>query len=157
MSEPMDWSDPSVVPDDTTLQQMDELGQHLAALMRVKEEAQAVLDDASGKVEEQKKKLLAYLKHFNREKFEIPGVGTFYVRQQFSVKTPKSPEDRDAFFNYLKAKGAFDDMITVNHATLNAYYNAELDAAQQTGIENFKIPGLGDPTLYETINMRKAK
>lgn len=155
MSE-MNW-DQEVIPDNTSIAEMDQIGADLAALMKVKDEAMAVVDEATKKVEAQKKKLLAYLKHFNREKFEVPGLGTFYIRSQFSVKTPKSPEAREAFFNYLKQKGAFDDMITVNHQTLNAYYNAELDAAQQAGVENFKIPGLDDPSLYETITMRKAK
>lgn len=156
MTEAMNWDD-EVIPDDTSIAEMDQIGQDLAALEAVKDEAKKVLEDATKKVEAQKKKLLAYLKHFNREKFEVPGVGTFYIRSQFSVKTPKSPESREAFFSYLKNKGAFDDLITVNHATLNAFYNAELEAARESGVEDFKIPGLDDPTLYETVNMRKAK
>jgi hypothetical protein len=82
-------------------------------------------------------------------------VGTVGISHRSSVKTPKSPEERKAFFDYLKQKGIFDSMISVNSMTLNAWYKRELDSAIEQGLADFEVPGLTGLTLTETITFRR--
>jgi hypothetical protein len=46
-------------------------------------------------------------------------------------------------------------MISVNSQTLNSFAKKELEAAKETGDIDFKIPGLGEPTLTEMIALRR--
>lgn len=75
---------------------------------------------------------------------------------RLSVKTPKSPEDRAAFFEYLKGKGLFDTMISVNSATLNAFYKTEFELAKERGQDDFRIPGLNEEVAVEILSFRKS-
>jgi hypothetical protein len=88
-----------------------------------------------------------------KEKYVVQGFGTLYFSNRMSVTMPKNPEDREAFFNYLKEKGAFDGLITVNSMTLNSFYKQEAEIANSP---DFKIPGIGTPTLIKTLNMRRG-
>lgn len=80
---------------------------------------------------------------------------TVSVQQKTSVKVPKSPEQREAFFGYLKEAGAFDDLITVNSQTLNSWYNAEKETHDKENPEPFAVPGLDDVSEYTTLSIRK--
>ena len=61
------------------------------------------------------------------------------------------PDDiaREKFFNYLKGKGVFEQMITINSRTLNAFAKVELETANEEGVLDFQIPGLtkSDPVF----------
>lgn len=82
--------------------------------------------------------------------------GTVIMNARFTVKTPKEKEDKEAFFEYLKSKGMYDDMVSVNSQTLNSWYKEEMEAAKREGNFGFKIPGIGDPTAFEYISFRKS-
>ena len=86
--------------------------------------------------------LMPLLKDAGLTKIEIDGCGKVVVDNKISVKVPKEPADREAFFNYLKAEKMFEPMITVNSATLNSYYNSKIKEAKEEGKTDFKIPGL---------------
>lgn len=72
-----------------------------------------------------------------------------------SVSLPKEPEAREAFFNYLKDKNIFEELITVNHATLNAFFKAEFENAVAEQNIDFKIPGLEEPKIFEYLSYKK--
>lgn len=82
-------------------------------------------------------------------------VGTISIGYRSSVKTPKLPADREAFFNYLKERGLFDNMITVNSQTLNAFYKKELEAATDRGDPDYAIPGIGEVTIDQILSFRR--
>lgn len=86
--------------------------------------------------------LLPLLKDAGLTKVEIDGCGKIIVDNKISVKVPKDPEKKDAFFRYLREKGIFDSVATVHSATLNSFYNAEIAAAREEGKTDFQIPGL---------------
>ena len=79
---------------------------------------------------------------------------TALVQEKKSVRVPKEPEARDAFFDYLKAIGAFDDMITVNSRSLNAWYKEQ--EANSEALE-FRVPGIEPPTVYTEVSLRKRR
>lgn len=76
------------------------------------------------------------------------------MKEKTSVKVPKSPEDKAAFFGYLREQGVFDDLATVNSATLNSWYRAELEVRRASG-KSEEVPGLGSVTSYYDLSVRK--
>lgn len=66
----------------------------------------------------------------------------FLVTHRTSVKTPKTPEEREQFFSYLREHGVFEDLISVNSNTLNSYVKSEEALATERGEIDFRIPGL---------------
>lgn len=83
--------------------------------------------------------------------------GTLFMTARFSVKNPATPEDREAFYGYLKQKQIFEDMVSVNSQRLNAWYKEEMEAAKTAGDFGFKVPGIGEPTAYEYITLKGMK
>lgn len=75
--------------------------------------------------------------------------------QRPTVTVPKEPQAREAFFEYLKKKEIFDQMVTVNHQTLNSFYKAEYENAVERGDHAFQIPGVGEPKVQEYLTFRK--
>lgn len=103
-----------------------------------------------------KEQMVLFLKELGREKYATP-LGTVSIKERWSVTTPKSPEDRAAFFNYLKEKGLYEELVSVNSQTLNAFFRSEWDAAIEKGeAMTFKIPGLDNPKLFQDLSIRKA-
>lgn len=144
------------VADSITLSGLDQLCVELSALKgkidELKNEKTA-LEQSYSELSEQ---IIAHLTAHKKDKYDTP-VGSFGISRRFTYKTPKTPEEREAFFGYLKSQGTFDDLITVNSQTLNAYAKRELETAQEEGRSDFEIPGLGEPTLFERITIRKNK
>jgi len=92
----------------------------------------------------------------NKEMGSIDVAGhKFIVNNKFSVKIPQTIEDKKAFFDFLESRGEFMEYATVNSNTLNSYYKNLLDEAVQNGADDFKVPGIGEPTTYQTISVRK--
>lgn len=79
----------------------------------------------------------------------------FYIEEKYSVKTPKTLEEKKALFDYLKQQGMYDEMVSVNSQTLNSYYKAMSDQAEGQGILDFQMPGIEPPTSYKQLKMRR--
>lgn len=80
----------------------------------------------------------------------------FYVQENESVKTPKTLEEKQAFFEYLRGLGLFDEMVSVNSMTLNSFYKTMSEEALSKGILEFRMPGIAAPTSYKQLKMRKV-
>lgn len=81
-------------------------------------------------------------------------LGKIILTTRFSVTVPKGDE-KERFFTYLKDRGIFEDMATVNSQTLNAWYRSEMDQAKENGDFDFQIPGIKEPMAYEQLQLRK--
>lgn len=69
------------------------------------------------------------------------------------VLNPATDEQKEAFNQYLKDKGIFDEMVSVHHQRLNSFYKSELEQAIEEGRE-LSIPGL-EPK--QRIEIRKGR
>lgn len=58
---------------------------------------------------------------------------------QARAKVPKTPEEKEAFFGWLKEKGFYDTYITVNSNSINSLVKTEYELANDP---EFSIPGL---------------
>lgn len=95
---------------------------------------------------------------------EASGIGslkahgwTFYKKDETSVKTPKTIEEKQELFEFLRERGIFDEMVSVNSKTLNTLYKNLSEEAADQGILEFVMPGVGAPTTYTTLEMRRSK
>jgi hypothetical protein len=120
------------------------------------EKKKAELSKEQETLTELESKILNTLEANKLDNFRTPR-GLVSVTHRFSVKTPKTPEARQEFFNYLRERGLFEDMITVNSQTLNSFFRAEQEAALDRGDVDFKMPGIEEASMVKTLSMRKGK
>lgn len=149
----MDWTEEKTISN-TTIQTLDRLCEKFADL---KGRADALEDQAKSfrdMANEISAEIMALLTESKKTSWQTP-IGNFILSNRFTVPTPKDPEQKQAFFSYLKQKGIFEDLVSVHSQTLNAWYRQELDAALDKGDVNFKVPGLEDPKYVQTLSIRK--
>lgn len=105
------------------------------------------------KYEETEAAIMAALKAAGKTKYHVDGVGTVSIVQKASVLTPKTIEDKEKLFQYLRSKGkeVLYSLATVNSQTLNAWYQRELDDAAAKGILGFSVPGVGESVMRESM------
>lgn len=79
----------------------------------------------------------------------------FYKQTSTSVTTPKTAEEKEALFKFLADKGIFLEIASVNSQTLNSLYKSLAAEAADEGNYDFKIPGVGEPTSYTSLKLRR--
>jgi hypothetical protein len=83
-------------------------------------------------------------------------VGTITLKEKWSIKVPKTPEEKKLLFGYLTDNELFDTYATVPSVSINALFMDLWEQAKQEGRgAEFKIPGIEQPTMYEKLGVRK--
>lgn len=82
--------------------------------------------------------------------------GTIYLSFIDQVSMPKDPIQKEAFYNYLREKGLYDEMISVNSQKLNGFYRKEAEAAKDAGDILFSMPGIEQIHTVTRIGFRKS-
>lgn len=100
-------------------------------------------------------KILSAFEEAGCEKQIVKGVGTVYLKDYVSYKTPKTMEQKQELKGYM-GKDKWEAMTSINSRTLNSWANAEFEKAVEEGNHNFKIPGLEDPTMTRKVMTRKG-
>lgn len=126
----------------------------LYELSQKKEEAKEQLRQVSSSYDKLEAELLGMMEANELDRFDIPECMVLRGSRT-SWKTPKTPGERESFFSYLKQQGVYENMITVNSQTLNAWAKEEEAAAVSRGDLAFEIPGLGQPTTTPTLTLRR--
>ena len=111
-------------------------------------------------LEEEKKKVLELFEKSGKSKYFVEGLGTAYRISKYQVTTPKTIEDKQKFFDYLKnnyGENFLMDKLGVHSATLNKVYNDALEAAKEEGkdVSLFNIPGIQEPQARISLGFRK--
>lgn len=114
----------------------------------------AQMSEKSAELDGFQQKILQFLTEFDKTSYRA-GAGMVVKQTKFSVSMPKDPDAKARFFRYIKERNLFEDLVTVHHQTLNSFYNAELEAAKETGDIDFGIPGIDEPKTYEIVAFRK--
>lgn len=153
MSNLNEWLDTPAEATPTTLEAMDNLVQDLHKKRAEYEELKAKSAEAYKILQEAEQKILGALKHNGKTKYELEGIGTVYISHKETWAVPKDIESKRRLFSYIQTKygaDALDNMVSVNHMTLNAWANQETKSG-----EIMEIPGLAAPTAQETLNFRR--
>ena len=115
-------------------------------------EAKAIAEELDMK----KKQVFAFMEENEKEKHHVAGHGLIFMEDRFTVPTPKSLDQKKEFFAYLQKRGIFFEMASVNSQTLNSFYKTELESELAKGNADFKLPGIGEPSMQRSLKMRKG-
>lgn len=140
-----------------TIADMESLVKSLADKRLEVEELKKPYSAANEELEAIEQKIVHTLKELGKDNYKSE-FGTITRVNQWRFNLPKTPEDKAAYFEFLKQKGIFDAMATVNANTHNSFCKEEWEAAKQgdpTEALNFSIPGIEAAKVYETLSFRK--
>lgn len=150
----MDWFEEKEM-DNVTLEEFERLCDEVFELRGVIDEKEADVKAHRQKLEVLQSKVLSYMEKFDKKK-HTGRLGTLSLRIESYPAMPKDPGKKQAFFDYLKEKDVFDEMITVNSQRLRGFFKSEKEAAGGDENPDFSIPGL-EPFERKSITMRKSK
>jgi len=137
-----------------TLQELDQLIEQMYDEQLAVEAVKTRLDEVEAVFNNTKNRVLSIFQEFNKPSYRT-GRGMVVRQKRFTVAHPKDPEQKAKFYQFLKDKGIFEDMVTVHSQTLNSYYKAEMEAAIEAGATDFEMPGVGEPKMVEILVLRR--
>lgn len=65
--------------------------------------------------------------------------------------------DKEALANHLKKQNLFDDYYSFNSQRMNSYYKERLEAAIESGADDFDIDGMEMTSNRQTITVKEKK
>ena len=153
------WSAPT--PQALSVEELDTL----VTLTNAKKEQYASAKAISNKLNEEyealEAKVLEAFVASGKKKYHVAGLGLFYTITRLTVKTPKTLEQKLAFFDYIrKTKGEtfLLDKQSINHQSLQKIYKDDFEAASEAGTgAEFIIPGLEAPTADVSLGFSKER
>ena len=135
---------------------LDELQQNVFNKRAQYEEASDKAKEIKKELEQLQDNLIGELEALDRVSHKT-STGTVSYRYDETFRVPKGEESRQLFFGYLRDKGIFDDMITVNSKTLNSYAKEEAEVEEKNGNYDFQIPGLEKSPPRLIVSLRRNK
>ena len=100
-------------------------------------------------LKEKQIRIQAIMEQLGKEKYKSDH-GTVSLTTSLSVATPKTPEQKTAFFAWLEQQELFDEYATVDSKKLNSLFNSLAN-----GDPEFRVPGIEKPKLYSTLKLLK--
>jgi hypothetical protein len=153
---PSDWGNPKEQTfSEMSLKETEEMCRQMFSIKEDIQKHEQYVNEKKTRLRELQEKLMYVLTQHGKKNYDS-NFGKVTVVRKLSVKCPKEPESRKAFFDYLKEKGIFEDLVTVHANTLNAFYKTEWENADPEQAVSFQMPGIGAPTYYEILQMRKG-
>jgi hypothetical protein len=142
---------------DVSVSELQEMIKVLFEKRKTVEDQEKITKELNAEVDALKQKVLGILEAHNLDNFNASGVGSVYRTAKMQVSYPKDPEQAAKFRQYLIDNG-MESMLTLNHQTLNAFYKSKVSEAESQGLPIADVlPGVGEPSVYVTIGMRKGK
>lgn len=102
-------------------------------------------------------KIIFIMQQLNKTSYQV-GDRKLGISQRATVQTPKTKEEKEAFFNWCREKGeeVYWQYASVNSQSLNALYKAERDAAADAKDLSWQgLPGVGKESIAYTLSIRK--
>jgi uncharacterized coiled-coil protein SlyX len=146
------WFDEEVQTDIST-QKLDQLIADYANQRKIVDNVSDELKKQEEKLHKMDAKLIEYLESLGRSSYDSP-YGKITRETRFSVKLPQG-EDKVKFFEYLKEKKVFEDMVHMNSRTLQTFYRAEMEAHKS--VPGWKVPGCGEPSGQVIVKFKKGE
>jgi len=153
-----EWTDEvqNVAP--VTVEALDALVEQYSREREDYEAAKKISGEKYAVYQETEVRLMNTLKALGKKSYKVDAIGNIILVTKNVVTTPKTLENKRELFGWInKLYGAdvLDTMVSVNHQTLNSFYNQEAEKSVHDPL--FHIPGLEMPTLTESVSFRRAK
>jgi len=153
----MDWYGDTGQESQVTLGDLEAVCRECYEIKSKIEELKDQESELNDELKKKQEKIILILENHKKDNYES-AYGKVIVVERSSVRIPSSPEEKEAFFNYLKERGLFESMVNINSQTLNAFYKKEEEIALTVHKNiDFKIPGISAPKYTKTLTMNKAK
>ena len=113
-------------------------------------------DAAYREVKEQEAVVIQMLADCGKKKY-ISDAGKATLVEELTVTTPKTPEEKRAFFNWLlehQGQDVHDHYLSVNSRSLNTLFKTLSEEYAQRG-EVLEIDGLQPPASFTKLQFRK--
>lgn len=146
---------PETTPDKWTTLELENLIEEAFKAKELADRYQEQSDSHRGRQREIEKSIQSYLEFYGKDKY-VAANGTVDVRTKLSFRTPKTEEQKRAYFDALKSRYGEDiywQQMTVNSVSLNSFLKAEWENALQEGKE-FNMPGIESPTEFKTVHLK---
>lgn len=165
MNEQEMWAEEAAKGNSITVEELDELCRAYKKSRDEYDAAKEVSDAAYAERERLQGKVVEAMELAGKSKYVVEGVGTLYFNDKMSVRVPKDIESKKTLFKFLLDKygpTVYWDKVSIHSATLNSFYNQELEAfneASKAGNINgdFNFPGVEAPTAMRSLGLRKEK
>jgi hypothetical protein len=145
-------------PEDISVADLDQAVKALRMSKDQYAQTKKISDEAYGVVKDCESRLLTLMERAGKDKYICEGVGLVNITTGLSVKTPKTPEEKQAFFEWIRknvGEDAYHAYMSVNSQTLNSFYNRTNQEYADEG-KILEIDGLEQPTEYKKLSLRKA-
>lgn len=143
-------------PTSPSVKEMNELADKIAQLRDDESAASDVKKKITANLEAAENRMVELLLENNLTSYRAPS-GLAGLSFRTSVKTPKTPEQRKAFFDFLKSIGRYDELVSVNSQSLNSFYKEQLELAKEKGQDDIEIPGLTEVTINPNLSFRRSR
>lgn len=137
---------------------IEEFEREIDRLFEMKEEVAALEKQQSfinTQIEELQERVIATLEAHGKTK-HVGRKGSISLSIDSYPSFPKEPQKREEFFEYLKKRNVYEDLVTVNAQTLRRFFKDEKEAHGGDENPDFKIPGL-EPFERKKLSMRRGK
>lgn len=141
------------------IKELQELVVNLKALRDEYDTKKRDLEDLGAQCDSLESKLMTHLQENDMKSFKVDGVASISISERMTVQTPKTNDDKAAFFKWLGTTKGDDVMInymTVNSNSLNSLIKAEYESLTDEQKLLFQVPGLQPAALSYKLSVRKA-
>lgn len=147
-----------MIKKELTVKEVDDTIKRIVELRADKKVIKEAMDAVDTELDVQESKLIKMLEEAGKTAYIAEGFGKVKISYIMTVQTPKSTEDKLAFFTWLeqnKGKDIADAYITVNSQALNSLYN-ELSEEFASRGEVLQIDGISEPLTRTKLSITKA-
>lgn len=140
-----------------TLKEMDDMVAELRRRRTLYDEANATKKVLHENYKDQEAMVIEALAQSGKDTYIAEGVGRVTKVEKMAVRVPSTPEQKVAFFNWLKENMGEDvatQYTSVNSQALNSLYNQLLEEFALKG-EVLDIAGLDIPITRTELSFRK--
>lgn len=137
-----------------SVQDLDEFTKKWDALKERKTALNKDLSEVNAEITKMEAQAVVMLDELERSNYKGPG-GAIEIRSRHSVQVPKTDQDKQALFDFLKQEGIFEKYVTVNSRSLQTLYNDYRQRAEEDGELTFSMPGVGEPKTFRQAILKK--
>lgn len=141
------------------IKELQELVTNLKALRDEYDAKKRDLETLGSQCDSMESTLMTHLQENDMKSFKVDGVASISISERMTVQTPKTNDDKAAFFKWLGTTKGDDVMInymTINSNSLNSLIKAEYESLTDDQKLLFQVPGLQPAALSYKLSVRKA-